>query len=214
MTIQEQLNNVWVEKYRPKKLEDMVLSESLRTFVEECKRKKEIPNILFVGNAGTGKTSLAKIIVNDVLDSQYLYINASERNGIDEVRTSILSFAQTKSLDSKLKVIILDECLEENTLVWVFREKEQLIPIKDLNPDTDLVKSYSFKHSRIEWKPFKLFYKDEQEVYDVYLSNNEVVTCTLDHKWYVLYNGKQVKMKLKNIIKNNITEIISPSIID
>ena len=109
MTINDQLMNVWVEKYRPTKLVDMVLSDSLRAFVEECKRKDEIPNMLLVGNAGTGKTTLAKVIINEILDAQYLYINASEKNGIDEVRTSILSFAQTKSLDGKIKVIFLDE---------------------------------------------------------------------------------------------------------
>ena len=109
MSINDQLQNIWVEKYRPTKLADMVLSETLRTFVEECKRKQEIPNMLLVGNAGTGKTTLAKVIINEILDAQYLYINASEKNGIDEVRTSILTFAQTKSLDGKLKVIFLDE---------------------------------------------------------------------------------------------------------
>ena len=109
MTINEQLMNIWVEKYRPTKLADMVLSESLRAYIEECKRKDEIPNMLLVGNAGTGKTTLAKVIINEILDAQYLYINASEKNGIDEVRTSILTFAQTKSLDGKIKVIFLDE---------------------------------------------------------------------------------------------------------
>ena len=109
MSINEQLKNIWVEKYRPTKLADMVLSDSLRAFVEECRTKGEIPNMLFVGNAGTGKTTLAKVIVSEILDAQYLYINASEKNGIDEVRTSILTFAQTKSIDGKIKVIFLDE---------------------------------------------------------------------------------------------------------
>ena len=109
MSINDQLKNIWVEAYRPTKLADMILSDTLRAFIEECRRKQEIPNMLLVGNAGTGKTTLAKIIVNEILDAQYLYINASEKNGIDEVRTSILTFAQTKSIDGKLKVIFLDE---------------------------------------------------------------------------------------------------------
>ena len=109
MSINEQLKNIWVEKYRPAQLADMVLSDSLRAFVEECRAKGEIPNMLLVGNAGTGKTTLAKVIVSEILDAQYLYINASEKNGIDEVRTSILTFAQTKSIDGKIKVIFLDE---------------------------------------------------------------------------------------------------------
>ena len=57
MSINEQLKNIWVEKYRPSKLADMVLSDSLRSFVQECQTKGEIPNMLLVGNAGTGKTT-------------------------------------------------------------------------------------------------------------------------------------------------------------
>jgi len=109
MSIDEQLKNIWVEKYRPASLADMVLTDTLRSFVEECRKKQEIPNMLLIGNAGTGKTTLAKVIINEILDAQYLYINASEKNGIDEVRTSILSFAQTKSIDGKIKIIFLDE---------------------------------------------------------------------------------------------------------
>jgi DNA polymerase III delta prime subunit len=108
-SIQDQLKHIWVEKYRPSKLSDMVLTDHVRNFIEDCRTKGEIPNLLLVGNPGTGKTTLAKIIVTEILDAQYLYINASEKNGIDEVRTTILTFAQTKSLDGKIKVIFLDE---------------------------------------------------------------------------------------------------------
>ena len=104
-----EFNNLWVEKYRPKTLDDFVVSEKNKSFIESFKVKKEIPNLLFIGTPGLGKTTLAKIIVNEILDCQYLYINASDENGIDTIRTKVTGFAQTKSFDGKIKVIILDE---------------------------------------------------------------------------------------------------------
>jgi len=102
-------NSLWVEKYRPKTLQDYICTESNRQFFSSLQDKGEIPNLLFIGTPGLGKTSLAKIIVNDILGCQYLYINASDENGIDTIRTKVTSFAQTKSIDGKVKVIILDE---------------------------------------------------------------------------------------------------------
>lgn len=102
-------DNLWVEKYRPKTLNEMVLSPNNRAVFEKFAKCKEIPNLLFVGNAGIGKTSLAKIICNSILECQYLYINASDENGIDTIRTKVTNFARTKSFDGNNKCIILDE---------------------------------------------------------------------------------------------------------
>ena len=102
--------NLWVEKYRPKVLDDLIVTEKNRTIIESFVTKKEIPNILLVGCPGVGKTTLAKIVVNSILNCQYLYINASDENGIDTIRSKVTQFAQTMSLDGQIKVIILDEC--------------------------------------------------------------------------------------------------------
>jgi len=103
-------NNLYVERYRPRKLEDIVLTNEERLYFESLKSKEEIPNLLFAGNPGTGKTTLSKIIANDILDCQYLYINASDENGIDTIRSKVIGFASTKSLDGKLKLVLFDEC--------------------------------------------------------------------------------------------------------
>jgi replication factor C small subunit len=103
-------NNLYVERYRPKTLADIVLTNEERLYFESLKTKEEIPNLLFAGNPGTGKTTLSKIIANDILDCQYLYINASDENGIDTIRSKVIGFASTKSLDGKLKLVLFDEC--------------------------------------------------------------------------------------------------------
>ena len=100
-------NNLWVEKYRPKTIDEMVLSGENRAYFNTL--KDEVPNLLFVGTPGIGKTTIAKIIVQDRLKCQYLYINASDENGIDTIRSKVCGFSQTKSLDGSIKIVILDE---------------------------------------------------------------------------------------------------------
>ena len=100
-----EFDKIWVEKYRPHKLEDLILDDKSLRVVKQF--KGEIPNLLFVGSPGTGKTTLARILVNDVLNCNYLYINASDESGIDVIRHNITNFAQTKSFDGGIKVVIL-----------------------------------------------------------------------------------------------------------
>lgn len=101
--------NLWIERYRPLTLNEMVLSSDERMFFESLAKKQEIPHLLYSGTAGVGKTSLSKLIIHDILKCDYLYINASDENGIDTIRGKIMGFAQTKSFDGKIKVILLDE---------------------------------------------------------------------------------------------------------
>ena len=102
-------NSLWSEKYRPKTLDDILLEDNVKNKIMDFKTAGEIPNLLFCGPPGQGKTSLAHIIVNNLLDCQYIYINASDENGIDTIRSKVSGFAQTASIDGALKVIILDE---------------------------------------------------------------------------------------------------------
>lgn len=100
-------DSLWVEKYRPTKLADIVLSKEHRDAFDKF-LKDGIPRLAFIGYQGTGKTTIAKVLVNE-LDCQSLYINASDESGIDVIRNKVTNFAQTKSIDGKMKIIILDE---------------------------------------------------------------------------------------------------------
>ena len=108
MNKQDLFSSLWVERYRPQKLEELVLDPQIRSYFENLIKTGEIPHLLFCGGPGTGKTTLAKILVKE-LDAVYRYINASDERGIDAVREKIIPFAQTKSIDGKLKIVILDE---------------------------------------------------------------------------------------------------------
>ena len=100
---------IWYEKYRPSTLSEMVIDKSTRDKIVEYGEKGEIPHLLLIGSAGIGKTSLAKIIAKEVIDCEYITINASDEGGIDMVRTKIKDFATSASLDEKIKIVILGE---------------------------------------------------------------------------------------------------------
>lgn len=100
---------LWVEKYRPQKLDDCILPESLLKTFKSIVESGEMQNMLFTGTAGLGKTTVARAMCN-MLDLDYMIINGSEESGIDVLRTKIRQFASSVSLQSKgPKVIILDE---------------------------------------------------------------------------------------------------------
>ncbi len=100
-------NSLLVEKYRPTKLENYVGNESIKKSITKYLDQKDIQNLIFYGPAGTGKTTLAKLIVKN-LDCDYLYINASDERGIETIREKVVSFSSSASLDG-IKVVILDE---------------------------------------------------------------------------------------------------------
>ena len=105
-----QFGSLWIEKYRPKTLDEIVLSKEDREFFNSLKDKGEIPHLLFAGPAGVGKTTTAKVIIRDALgEPNFLYLNASDENSIDVIRSRVISFAQTKSFDGRMKIVLLDE---------------------------------------------------------------------------------------------------------
>lgn len=100
---------LFVEKYRPQKIDDCILPSAVKTELKAYIASGEITNMIFAGSAGVGKTSLAKAIAAE-LGADVLYINMSNETGIDVVRNQIVQFASTASFEGNLKIIIGDEC--------------------------------------------------------------------------------------------------------
>ena len=100
-------HSLWVEKYRPIDLSTYIGNEHLKEKVKRYLESEDVPHLLLYGVAGTGKTTLAKIITNNI-DCDCLYINASDENNVDNVRTKIKNFASSIGFRT-LKVVILDE---------------------------------------------------------------------------------------------------------
>ena len=91
------MKDLWVEKYRPKTLSEYVFRDDhQRKQVEQWVKEKTIPHLLFSGNAGIGKTTLAKVLFNEleVNDLDILEINASRTNSVDDIRNTIINFVQ------------------------------------------------------------------------------------------------------------------------
>ena len=99
---------LWVEKYRPKTIAETILQDSLKATFQKIADTGEMPNMLFTGTAGTGKTTVAKALCNQ-MNLDYIMINGSEDGNIDTLRGKIKQFASTISLQGGVKVVILDE---------------------------------------------------------------------------------------------------------
>ena len=101
-------NYLWVEEYRPQTLDTYIGNDHLKSKVKVYLESGDLPHLLLYGKAGTGKTTLAKILVKNI-ECDHLYINASDENSVDTVRNKVRQFASTVGFKD-LKIIILDEC--------------------------------------------------------------------------------------------------------
>ena len=182
------ISDIWCEKYRPSTLDEIVLDKSTKNYFNKVQQDKNIPNVLFVGKPGIGKTSLAKIIVKDILKCQYLYINASDENGIDTIRTKVLNFAQTKSLFGQIKVIVLDEC----DGLSIDAQKALRNSIEEYHDLTRFILTANYKHKIIP------ALQSRCQVFDISYDKNDYITKLISI----------VKVEALKINKEDFTRIV------
>ena len=103
-------SSIWYEKYKPTKIQDMVLPDEMKTKLQSYVDKEDIPNLgLFSSEPGTGKSSLSHAIIKEI-NGEALWVNASLERGIDTLRGKIQNFASSSSFDDKIKIVVMDEC--------------------------------------------------------------------------------------------------------
>lgn len=158
---------LWVEKFRPQTIEDCVLPQSMKELFKQYVEAGELPNFLFSGSAGVGKTTVARALCNEI-GAEYMFINGSDESGIDVLRTKIKGFASSVSLTDAKKVVILDEAdyLNPNSTQPALRAF-----IEEFANNCRFILTCNFKnriieplHSRCAVVDFKINGKEKAEV--------------------------------------------------
>jgi DNA polymerase III delta prime subunit len=159
---------LWVEKYRPQKIDDCVLPQALKDTFKQYITQGELPSFLFSGTAGVGKTTVAKALCNEI-GAEYILVNGSdEGRSIDVLRTTIKGFASTVSLTDAKKVVIVDEAdyMNAQSVQPALRSF-----IEEFSGNCRFIFTCNFKnriieplHSRCAVVEFKIDSKDKQEI--------------------------------------------------
>ena len=210
----EIINTLWVEKYRPKTIDDLVLPEEYSLDFKKSIEKQDIPHLLFYGPPGSGKSSIARILTSkdgiiQNKNDNVLEINGSakETRGISYVQDGIEPFLKIPPAgNDKYKIVFIDEmdymCLEGNQEIKIIINNNiQNIKIKDLK-DQQNIKVLSVNIDTKEVEIDEAIYIDSgiAEMYEVELENSEIIICSKNHPFFIIdENNSIIEKELKEL---------------
>lgn len=182
-----EINSIWYEKYAPKTLDDVILPENVKKQLEKWISEGKLPNLGFWSQLpGLGKSSTCKAIIN-TMGADALFINASLEKGIDVLRSKILQFASSSSLDDSPKLVIMDECLEENEKVILLKNGEE-VPTKLNEIEKGKIyqcKSFNMETGEFENDTCEIISDKEDEIFEVELEDGRTVKVNGKHPFIV-----------------------------
>ena len=201
----DEKQSIWSEKYKPQTIEDVILPEKLRTSIKTGLENGTLPNLgLWSYLPGLGKSSLANAIANHQNVEAY-WVNASLNKGIDLIRNEIHAFASRRSISDKLKVVIMDECLDENEEVILIEDnKEVPMKLKDLEIGKIYkCKSFNMKTGSFEDDTCEVVSSKNDTIYQVELADGRTIKVTDNHPFIVRENGKFIQKSIKEGLNEN-----------
>ena len=165
--------SVWYERYKPQCVDDVILPQDIKERLQTFMKDDNLPNLGFWSpEPGLGKSSTANAIIRQ-LHCDAMWINASLENGIDTLRNKIAKFASQQSFDGGYKIVVMDECLEENEKVLLLKDgKESTTKLNELEKGKIYeCKSLNLKTHQIENDTCEIISDKEDDIYEVELED-------------------------------------------
>jgi replication factor C small subunit len=202
-------DEIWIEKYRPQNLDDIVGQETITERLQSYVERNDLPHLMFSGQAGIGKSTAALAVARELYgedwQEHFLELNASDQRGIDVVRERIKSFARSSFGGAEYRIIFLDEadslCVPPGTeVVTGYPSSPEVKPIEDVAEDGEPVPSVDFETNEIQSDKGKLIDSGVADFFEIELADGRTITASLTHPFFVVgEGGRLVEKELREL---------------
>ncbi len=202
-------DEIWIEKYRPQTLEDIVGQEQIVERLQSYVARDDLPHLMFSGEAGVGKTTSSQAVARDLYgedwQEHFLELNASDQRGIDVVRERIKSFARSSFGGHDYRIIFLDEadslCVPPGTeVVTGYPSKPEVKPIEEVAEDGEPVPSVDFETNEIQSDKGRLVDSGVADFFELELEDGRTTIASPTHPFFVVGgDGRLVEKELREL---------------